>query len=82
VVDLTGHEVQPVLTMIPPPPLVFNLTHTDRIRLVAVLQTERQYLTTLYQDPSLSEGPREFYGRRIADLQARINSLLTTLTQP
>jgi len=68
--------------MFPPPPLVFNLTHTDRIHLVSVLQTERQYFTALYQDPSLDEVWREFYVAKIKLLNDRITELLNTLTHP
>ena len=65
----------------PPPPTVFNLTNSDKIRLLACLQTERSFYQNLFFDKELSEGPREFYARHISDLQTRINSLLTFLNQ-
>lgn len=65
----------------PPPPTVFYLSNTDKIRLLAVLQTERQYFTTLALDPTASEAVRDFYGAKVKLLNDSISSLLTFLNQ-
>jgi len=60
---------------IPPPPIVFNLTHTDRIRLVAVLQTERNFLLSLFQRTREDND-------KLTTINKKIDELLSTLTQP
>jgi len=64
----------------PPPPTVFYLSNTDKIRLLAVLQTERDFFWSCY-DRAKKKVSQDIYFAKLTQIQEQITSLLTYLNQ-